>query len=821
MKAPLPIDHFIPQILEKLREVQNLVLVAEPGAGKTTRLPPALLSLGQKEVLVLEPRRVAAVVAADRVASENGWQIGCEVGYRVRFDSKTSSETRLIFMTEAILARRLLSDSEFKNVDVVVLDEFHERSLHVDLALGLLREMQELGHGFKIVVMSATLEAEKIALYLGDAPIVRVPGKLFPLDIRFYDKPLKPLPEPTFYSALVSRIKEAAQGPGDVLVFLPGVAEIARTRERLIGWAQVSGFELVDLHGSLQLEDQRRALRPSSRKKIILSTNVAESSLTVDGVTAVVDSGFAKVMRQDLATGFQRLELVRISAASAKQRAGRAARQAPGVCFKMWGKSEELSLKKDEVAEILRSDLSESLLFLAATGVTNPAKFSWFEAPSHVALDKALRDLRSLGAISDQNEITEHGRRMVQLPLEPLWANFLILCAQHGELESGALIAALMQERDIVRPGYSTERFEGSDLENDVLMRLQMLNSSHKNIFLASERLKELVRDIPAREKLSLDEIVLKAFASRLCRRRQPRSEKALMVGGRGVRLSPESIVKKSEFFIAFRAVELSGAADTTIGLAYGLDSKTVFKVLSSEIKEENELYFDEEKGQFFNRRAQSFRGLILEEPRLSPADATQSEEQLVDFLSRNLSYLLNRNSHFSHWYDRWQAFKLHFNLDYDLTQQLKESLQMAAIGEKKLEAIAAKNIVPYLESLLPPDLVSEFNKSSPAYFVAPTGSKFKIHYPSGCQPYVEVRLQELFGTRENPKLFGEKVPLQFHLLGPNYRPQQVTSDILSFWQNTYPEVRKEMRIRYPKHSWPEDPLNAPPVKKGQSVKKP
>jgi ATP-dependent helicase HrpB len=323
-----------------------LVLVAEPGAGKTTRLPPALARAFQGEVLVLEPRRMAAVAAADRIARENNWELGREVGYRVRFENNTARETRLIFMTEALLARRLLADPELNGVDVVVLDEFHERSIHVDLALGLLRELQEL-RDIKIVVMSATLAAEGIARFLGTAeapaPIVRVPGLLHPLKVELHDKPLRPLPDPQFYIALAQKVREAAQNsPGDILTFLPGVGEITRAKDRLELMASELKLEIAVLHGSLPLEDQRRVLRASSQRRLILSTNIAESSVTVDGVTAVIDSGFSKVMSQDHTTGFSRLRLSRISQSSAKQRAGRAARQAPGVCYRLWGRREDV-----------------------------------------------------------------------------------------------------------------------------------------------------------------------------------------------------------------------------------------------------------------------------------------------------------------------------------------------------------------------------------------------------------------------------------------------------------------------------------------------
>lgn len=845
----LPIDQHLASILEKLETAQNLVLVAEPGAGKTTRLPPALLKKFSGEILVLEPRRMAAVAAADRIASENNWQLGREVGYRVRFENKTSAGTRLIFMTEALLARKLLNDSDLKNVDVVVLDEFHERSIHVDLALGLLRELQEL-RDIKIVVMSATLEAEKIARFLShsglEAPIVRVPGQLHPLKIELLDKPIRALPDSSFYTTLVQKIAAAASSsPGNILVFLPGVGEISRAKDRLADLATQLKVEIIILHGSLSLEEQRRALQSSGVRRIILSTNIAESSLTVDGVTAVVDSGFAKVMSQDLTTGFSRLKLSRISQSSAKQRAGRAARQAPGLCIRLWGRSEELSLKKDDVPEILRSDLSESLLFLATMGVTNFDSFTWYEKPSAVALKKAQEELLDLGAIivdqaaggPEQTKITSHGRQMAQLPLSPRWAHFLLMCAQHGHSRDGARAAALMQEREILREG-TAEAYIGDGYENDLQLRLFLLKEfgqgrggrdlhtySAKQVLVSADRLDQLAREVAsagpqgrpaAAEGLSFEQIVLKSFSAQLCRRRA-KSEKALMVGRRGVKLAAESIVKDSEFFIALQTIELPGSADTAVSLAVGVSREMILATLKSEIYDRDELFLDEEKGRLFNQKEKCFRDLPLEEPRLSPAAAGQSETQLADFLLNNRAYLAKHNDAFAAWLERWQAFSQ--SLAEPVELPLKTALQMVCVGESKLETIVEKDLTYFLESNLPDSIVNDFRAYAPATFTAPTGSKFKINYPEGRSPYVEVRLQELFGVNENPKLFGGKTPLQFHLLGPNYRPQQVTSDLASFWQNTYPIVRKELRIRYPKHSWPENPLLAEPVKKGRSTK--
>ena len=424
---PLPIDDFIPAILQRITSENNLVITAEPGAGKTTRLPPALLTAVKGKIVILQPRRMAAIAAAHRIAEENNWQVGEEVGYQVRFINKTSNKTRLIFMTEALLARQMTHDPELENVDIVILDEFHERSLHVDLMLGLLRELQQIGRNIKIVVMSATLESEKISQYLGNCTVFSVPGKLYPLEIR-YQKSSQLLKTPhIFYENLIRLIQIAqTETSKNILVFLPGVGEIERAKQSLLAWASSKNIEIICLHGSLPLEAQRKALQKSSQQRIILSTNIAESSVTLEGVNMVIDSGLAKVMKQDLRTGFSRLELSRISLSSAIQRAGRAARQFPGICYKMWSQHDEQLFKKSDIPEILRFDLSESLLFLAAQGIQNFENFSWFEKPAKANIERAIHCLQSTEILNSKNKLLSIGSQILLFPLPVRLARLVI-----------------------------------------------------------------------------------------------------------------------------------------------------------------------------------------------------------------------------------------------------------------------------------------------------------------------------------------------------------------------------------------------------------
>lgn len=823
----LPIDDFLAEIQSRLQSSANLVLTAAPGAGKTTRLPPALLDIVPGRVLVLEPRRMAAVAAAQRIAEERGWKIGQEIGWQVRFDNRTSAETRLIFLTEALLTRRLQRDPELKGVDIVVLDEFHERSLHTDLALGLLKELQDLGHPLKIVVMSATLQADRVCAFLGGAPLVQVPGRLFELNVLHQKNPLRLQTDPAFYRLLVEVIQQAqAQTSKDLLVFLPGAGEIARTQEQLMPWAQKSGLDLVPLHGGLKLEEQTRALRAGPRQRIVLSTNLAESSVTVDGVDTVIDTGLAKQSRYDWRTGFSRLELTRISLNSAIQRSGRAARQFPGRSFRLWNKQDELSMPKDEIPEIQRADLSEALLFLAGQGLRDFAGFSWFEPPPPALLSSAERQLRLLGALDEDLTLTQRGRRLLPFPLSPRLAALLLEAGERGEgQELACVLAACLQEKDFLSEN-AIRPHRGDRLECDLTLRWQLFSSAPSQVQQSARQLKDILKtqtDLlpqatkpspPTSEPLLIRRLLLSAFADRLCRRRA-QSRRALMVGGRGLELAPSSLVDQSEFFLALQGIEGLSESETRVSLACGLEKTFLFEELGERIQKKKHLHIDEEKGQIYEAEFRVFEDLPLEEPNLRIASAEVLEQQLPELLLSQWSLLLKKNEALAAWFQRWAAWR-RFSPDssnetFEFTDELKkEILAEACYGEKSLDGVAKKDLIWFFEKALPPGWASRFQADCPARLTLPSGKSHAIHYPEGLEPYLEARLQEFFGWAQTPRILGGQKALNLHLLGPNYRPVQVTSDLASFWKNGYPEVRKELRARYPKHSWPEDPLSPP-----------
>jgi ATP-dependent helicase HrpB len=821
MKIQLPIDSCLPQIRETLAKSRSLVVSAAPGAGKTTRLPPAILSLTDKQVWVLEPRRIAAVAAAHRIAEENGWQVGRQVGYQVRFDNKSSKETRLLFLTEALLMRKLLQDPELTSVGAVILDEFHERSLHVDLALGALKELQELARpDLKIVVMSATLNAEPLSHYLEEAPVFDVPGRTFPLHIRYDDKAQLLRTGPEFTERMKKLVQKAmTENPeGDLLCFLPGQGEIERLREALAAWTEAQDFALFTLHGRLGLHEQKAALQPQpGRRKIVLATNVAESSLTVEGVRLVVDSGLARLAQIHPRTGFESLDLVRISKASATQRAGRAARTGPGTVYRAWTTHDELSMKEFELAEIFRSDLSESLLLLAALGVTNFDNFSWFEPPTEKSIEQARKFLLSLGALEDKGGLSALGRKLQEFPLHPRLAKLLVVAGAQGRGREAAELAALLSERD-------SRNRSGVEAENDLLVRWEDWKRSPnqpKSLTLkkTAEQLERLVDGKQAPGPVALEkwipDILLEIYPDRLCRRRRPREPQAKMAGGRGVKLHPDSSVKNSEFFLAVELSEGRDAAETLVFQAVGVPAETVEKKILPQARPESRIEWDDEKNRFLVVETREWNGLSVSNEHRRPAKPEEVSEQLVDVVWSKWDQLLDKNEDLAQWILRLRALsKMDPRWPLLTEEELRKGLELACYGEHSLDAVFQKDLIPFFERLLEEEERKALARECPSSWTVPTGNRMKIRYSEEQGAQVEVRLQELFGLKAAPKVAGQNLTLV--LLAPNFRPVQVTRDLESFWKNGYPEVRKEMRARYPKHSWPEDPLTAPPQSKGR-----
>ncbi|MBY0385715.1 DEAD/DEAH box helicase, partial [bacterium] len=597
----LPIDEFLPQITATIKNHKNMIIMASPGAGKTTRLPVALTHEMKRQIWVLEPRRIAAMAAAYRIAEENNWKVGEEVGYQIRFASVQSKKTKILFLTEALLLKKLKTDTDLQNVDAVILDEFHERSIHIDLALAALKELQDLSRpDLKIIVMSATLNAQSLAKYLDDAPTIDVPGKIFPQQMIYDEKQQVLRTGPDLIDRMQQLVLKAIkQNPqGDVLCFLPGRGEIARLHSKLSESLSMD-YKVVPLHGQLSMTEQKETLEPSNQRKIVLATNIAESALTIDGVRIVVDSGLVRQSSQNLRTGFESLQLVKISKASATQRAGRSARQGPGVVYRAWTKHEESSQKEYDSPEISRVDLSETLLLLANLGITHFEQFSWFEKPSELQLKTAENFLINIGALERPIRLTWMGQQMAELPLHPRLAKLLILGEQKGCLSLACKMAALLSEGK-----WKSSTGEENDLSiNDPLsssakqmvQQLMNLMSQNKNVSETKESSRTLE---------SVAELLFETYPDRLCRRRKKSHPEAKMVGGRGVEIHSQSSVKSSEYFLALEVADHSNSAQNAIVFsAFGLSNEFVEEKLLHKCKAYSSVAWDEETQKFWTTK--------------------------------------------------------------------------------------------------------------------------------------------------------------------------------------------------------------------------
>jgi ATP-dependent RNA helicase HrpB len=853
----LPIDPLLPEMLALLERERRLVLVAPPGAGKTTRVPPAIVraigsAQGQTQVILLQPRRVAARAAAARIAEERGWTLGDEVGYQVRFERRARPSTRLLVATEGILNRRLVGDPCLEGVGAVVLDEFHERSLHTDLALALLREIQQtVREDLRIVVMSATLEAEPVARYLGGCPIVRAEGRLYPVAIEYHPAP-SAVPLPQRVAAAVTQAL-AAPLTGHLLVFLPGWQEIERTA-RLIGpIADREGLLVLPLHGRLSGEAQDRALRPADRRKLILATNVAETSLTIDGVRTVIDSGLARYASHDSARGLDRLVLGRISRASAEQRAGRAGRTGPGVCLRLWSQREDRGLAPFDEPEVRRVDLAETVLALHAAGHSNPDRFPWFERPPAEALAAADRLLAMLGAIAQEGgPISPLGRQLLSLPVHPRLGRLLLAAAEKGLLHQGAALAALLSEKDLM---YAHDHFDESVRprgpkaagSSDLLVRLDALAEAEGVRFASQLRVRgidpaaakqvartrdDLIRlgqRLPMNrnpepmcepEEEVLLKLVLLAYPDRLARRRAPRSDTGVMVGGRGVRLEHESVVREAELFLALdpRDVRRGDKREARVRIASAVCLEWLAELFPNSFRTERKVEFDEERQRALAIQTIWYRDLLLREDRNAAVDTAEASLALADTLAGRALELIRSDESASAWLDRlaflrrslpeepWPSFD---------EPALAELIRLVCLGKRTVDEVRRVPLVPILKGQLTHAQQVLLDAEAPETIVVPSGNRIRVCYQPDGPPSMSVRLQELFGWTDTPRLARGRATVLLHLLGPNFRPVQITNDLRSFWDTTYFQVRKDLRSRYPKHAWPENPLTAKAESKG------
>jgi ATP-dependent helicase HrpB len=848
---PLPIDSVVDQVVARLRQSRAVVVVAPPGAGKTTRVPPAILRAGlldpsHPNLVMLQPRRVAARAAAHRIAEEQGWTVGGEIGYQVRFERHVGPNTRLRVLTEGILNKQLLDDPSLPGVGCVVLDEFHERSLHTDLAVALLREVQQsLRPDLLLAVMSATLHAEPVAGFLGGCPVVRAEGRMFPVEIQYVPSNGARLPERVADSTAEVLTNQRV---GDVLVFLPGAEEIRRTM-RLV---ESTDAPVLPLYGSLPFEEQVRALRPSERRKVILATNIAETSLTIEGVTTVIDGGYARVAGYDPQRGLDRLELKRISKASAEQRAGRAGRMAPGRCIRLWSAKEQHELDDFELPEVMRVDLCGAVLSMHAWGQSDPRKFGWFERPPEEMLNAAEELLAMVGAL-EGGRITALGTKLLALPVHPRIGRLMLAASEAGRIEEGAAMAALLEEKDIIAAPAPGERGPLANVQSssDLIERMRLLEEAEKVRFAAHLRDRGIdvtaarqvarVRDqlmriarssgtlSPAlvlrtgRSSQRDDDLLrwpLLAYPDRVVRRRANDPSTGVMVGGGGVRFSAESTVKRGEFVVAIEARhdQRSAAREALVRIAGQVQVDWLEEMFPQSVRRDRSLVFDESRQRVVGLGTTWYRDLLLREDRDAPVDPAQTGPVLAQALRPRARETFDSNERAASWLARARfitsAMPDHNVPAFD-DAMLGDVIEEACDRKKSVDDVRRAPLVALLQAKLPYQLNRLIDEHAPETIEVPSGSHIRLDYASGQRPVLAVRLQEIFGWTDTPRVAGGRVPILLHILGPNFRPVQVTDDLRSFWATTYAQVRKDLRVRYPRHAWPDDPLHAKPQAKG------
>jgi ATP-dependent helicase HrpB len=867
-RTSLPIDALLPEIVASLKRRPALVIEAPPGAGKTTRVPAALLDAGfaeAGEIVVLQPRRLPARLAAARVAEERGERLGDTVGYTVRFEEAAGPRTRLRFVTEGILTRRLLADPGLGGVAAVVLDEFHERHLAGDLGLALLADLSRRRPDLRLVVMSATLDAEPVQDFLGDCPRIRSEGRLYPVQIEHVEPAIGPggsgggrLDTRQLASDVAAAVRRVLrEGPdGDLLVFLPGVGEIRRTAEALATLLREQDLLVLPLHGELSAAEQRRAVEPADRRKVILSTNVAETSVTIDGVVAVIDSGLARLPSLSPWSGLPTLTVQKISQASAVQRAGRAGRTRPGRAVRLYGRHDFDSRRSFELPEIARLDLAEPLLALHALGVRRPASFAWFEPPPPASMAAAEGLLRRLGAVDDEGAITATGRELLRFPVHPRLGRLIVEGQRRGVGEQAAALAALIGERDIrERGGLSFQRpgsagaGDGADDDADLLARLESFNEARRSGFSRDalrslgldgravegvERVRrQLVGNVsrrssepaggararpPTPEAVDEDLAIatLAAFPDRVMKRRTGGAREAVLAGG-GVALIGAH--PPGDLLVAVDAEERGSAGQRTrsgvrIKLAVGIEPEWLLDVGSAGLADQRSLRFDERTERVEELTALSYGQIVLEEARRpAPPSAEASALLAAAACAAGPATLFPDASLVE------LGARLALLAEATPGEQLpvldpagwQAAITATCEGHISFAELRQGGIEGLLASFLSPAIWQRLRAETPTRLRLPGGREVPIHYEPDRPPWIESRMQDFFGMQVGPAVARGRVPLVVHLLAPNGRAVQVTRDLAGFWRQHYPALRRELGRRYPRHPWPEDGASAVP----------
>ena len=860
-----PIDAALPALREALARHARVVLQAEPGAGKSTRVPLALLGepwLKGKRLLLLEPRRLAARAVAQRMAQTRGEALGRTVGLRTRLETRISRETRIEVVTEGVLTRMLQSDPALEGTALVIFDEFHERSLQADVGLAFTLDAQAtIAPQLKLLVMSATLDARALAQWLGEAAALNVPGRAYPVQTHFVGAGPPALmgrdavtPGPTRQAIaglapgrvaerrLAQQVQHALEEqPGDVLVFLPGAGEIRRVQELLAEAGLPSQVSVHPLHGELALGEQDAALAvsPPGRRKVILATNIAETSLTVQGVRAVVDSGLARRSLFDPVTGMSRLVTRRIARDSAEQRQGRAGRLAPGVCYRLWSEEAHRMLLATTPAEILEADLVPLALELAAWGVPDASALRWLDAPPAAVLASARELLTRLGALDEAGRIGEHGRAMARLGVHPRLAHMLLRAGKLGLTPLAAQLAGLLSERDLLaRSPPAADRSHGREARDaDLRTRLEMLEGGSRadpallgRIRRTAEQLtrqlgapSDRVPSAPVAQALQPGLLLAFAYPDRIGLRREGGAGRYLLANGRGACFAEAQSLAREELIVA---VDLADEErEARILLAAPLTRALLVQHFGDELSRAASVEWSEREAAVVARETVRFHALVIEE---RPLESPATEAVLGALLegvrrlgierlpwtreARELQARIQFLSALPELHGDWPAVD-----DAALAARLADWLGPWLGGMTRAQHLAALPLAQTLRALLSASQQRELEVLAPSHLTVPSGTRVRIDYCDENAPVVAVRLQEVFGLTQTPRIAGGRVPITFKLLSPAQRPVQITRDLASFWRGAYAEVRKDLRGRYPKHHWPENPLEAQPTRRAKA----
>ena len=813
--TPLPIDAVLDQLSRMLANNNAAVLVAPPGAGKTTRVPLALLDapwLAGKKIIMLEPRRIAARASAERMAKTLGERAGETVGYRVRFGSKVSRATKIEVVTEGIFSRQILDDPELSGVAAVLFDEFHERSLDADMGLALARDAQVgLREDLRILVMSATLDGARVARLLGDAPVISSEGRAFPVETRYLGRKADAPLERQMADAIAMALRA---DPGSVLAFLPGAAEIRRTQNFLGERIHDASIEIVPLFGALDAAVQDRAIAPAPKgqRKVVLATSIAETSLTIEGVRIVVDSGVARVPRYEPDIGLTRLETVRASRAAVDQRRGRAGRTEPGVCYRLWDEPQTASLAAYTQPEILSADLSSLVLDLAQWGVSDPATLAFLDPPPAPALKEARSLLGELGALDGDGRITAEGKSLRELALPPRLARMIVDSHRLGAGEEAADIAAVLTERGLGGDSVDLD-FRLDQFRRD---RSQRSNSARS---LAQRWASQVAttEGVAAEDTSPSTGVMLAlAFPDRVARNRGNGS--FVLANGRGAAVDQTSALARAPYIAV---AELTGtAANGRILLAAPILQSDIERHFAEQIESADEISFDRGAMALRARRRKTLHAITLSETPMALKPSAETARVLADGLIAVGLDRLPWSKPAKQWRDRVMFLRKAEgeswpDLSDDALAAQRQAWLVPALYDKTgLKDVSSGDLSDALMSLLPWELRARLEREAPTHFEAPTGTMLAIDYEAEQGPTIAVRLQELFGLNTHPSIARGAVPLVLELLSPAHRPVQVTRDLPGFWRGSYAAVRSDLRGRYPRHPWPEDPASAAPTRR-------